>query len=415
MQQTEEENTKPPIAPTEPISEPLAPLAVDAVQPAEDDDSPDAIFVRAVTEIPTQPLNRSFTPQWALDRKLARECTFTLVLFLSALIATVIVRIINQPLVTVAIVPMQKHVQLTTAITIQTRSLAPVTINKTLTAPTTGKGHQQAKQARGTLAFYNGLFTMQTFPQGTVFTGADGIKVTTDKSVTIPAGNPPSYGQATIPAHAIMLGAAGNIQAGDISTSVSNGVLVKSSQFSGGRDARDFHAVAKSDLDSLTATLQQQLTQAMPQTFNIAPGEEVTPTNCTFTESADHGAGDEAKAVTVQASKTCSAVAYKQETLQQQATAAFTTARPGKQYERVGSVHTTVVSIVPFIVRLTGLWEYALTPDDEQDLAQHIQGDTPQQARASLFKTGLVSQVTIAKTQSLPDFYHIKFLILIGV
>jgi hypothetical protein len=64
---------------------------------------------------------------------------------------------------------------------------------------------------------------------------------------------------------------------------------------------------------------------------------------------------------------------------------------------------------------LTGLWEYALTPDDEQDLAQHIQGETPAQARAYLFKTGLVSRVTITPTQSLPDYYHIKFLILSGV
>ncbi len=267
---------------------------------------------------------------------------------------------------------------------------------------------------------YNGLFTPQPIPSGTVFTSSDGIKVVTDASVTVPASNPtanpPQLGYATVPANAVVAGSSGNIAAYDINATVVNGVSVKNtSPFAHGQDARDFQAVVQRDLDSLTAQVQQQLTQAMPQAFSLAPGEQVIPTHCVFSASADHRIGDEAQAVTVHASKTCAAVAYNQDALQQQVTAVFNATRPGKQYEQVSSVQTSVLSVAPLTVRVSGAWEYVFTSDDEQYLAQHIQGETPAQARVYLLKTGLVSRVTITQTQSLPDFYHIKFLILIGV
>src|SRR5205085_7527381 len=127
--------------------------------------------------------------------------------------------------------------------------------------------------------------------------------------------------------------------------------------------------------------LQQQLTQAMPQAFKLSPRETVIPTNCAFTESADHGAGDEAKAVTLHAWKTCAAIAYSQDALQQQVTAVFNTTRPGKRYELVNRVQTTVLGVSPLLVRLSGSWSYVFTSDDEQLLAQHLQAETPAQAR----------------------------------
>ncbi len=410
-----EEESRPPVTLTGPISEPLIPLTPDAPLPAEGDDSPDAIFFRAVSEIPTQPLNRHFTPQFELDRKLRRECAFALFLVVFSLLATAILNVINQPVVTVTLLPLHKLTQMTATLPIQTRTVAPATIMRTLTAPTTGKGHQDARQASGSVTFYNGLFTSQSIPIGTVFTGADGVKVATDTAATIPPNNPPMDGQATISAHAVNIGAAGNIQAGDIDTTISNGVLVKNSQFSGGSDARNYKAVAKRDIDALTSTVQQQLTKDMPQAFVLRSGEAVYPTHCILNVTPSHQPGDEAQTVTINASQTCAGVAYDEAMLERIAPRVFNASRPGSQFERVGSVQTTIVHVTPFTVRLTGLWEYAITPDDEQYLAEQIQGDTPQQARASLFKTGLVSQVTMAKTQSLPDFYHIKFLILIGV
>ncbi len=80
-----------------------------------------------------------------------------------------------------------------------------------------------------------------------------------------------------------------------------------------------------------------------------------------------------------------------------------------------GDIQINVTSVLPFTVSLHGLWVYHLSQDYEQFLAERIAGDTPAQARAYLLKTGSVSRVTISQTQNLPDFYHIKFLILIGV
>ena len=414
MQVDEKEST---ITPIEPVSEPLTSCIPNAVQPGEeeDDDSPDAIFFRAVIEIPTQPLPR-FTPQWELQRSLERHGIFMMLLVVLSLLATAILNVINQPVVTVTLLPMHKFMQLTTAIPIQTRQLAPVTLTRTLTAPTTGKGHQDARQATGTLTFYNGQFSAQTVVQGTVLIGRDGQKVATTVSVTIPAANPPQVGEATVSVRVIDAGSQGNIVADDINLAVSSDLLVKNlAAFTGGQDARDFQAVAQHDLDTLTSKLQQQLTQAMPQAFKLNAKEAVTPTNCAFTESADHGLGEEAQTVTVRASETCEAVAYNQDVLQQKATAVFNSTRPGKRYELVGNVQTSVMSVLPLTVRVSGQWESVFRQDDEQYLAQQIQGETPAQARAHLLKTGLVSRVTIMQTQSLPDFYHIKFLILIGV
>ena len=411
--QVREQESRPSVAPTEPGSEPLTLLAADAGQKASDeDDSHDAIFLRAVSEIPTQPLPTYRSREQEI---VERYFTFSVFLVVFCLLVSSIAAIVNQPVVTVTLFPVHKSLQFTTTIPMQTRTLAAVTLTRTLAASTTGKGHQDARPATGTLTLYNGQFSAQTVATGTVLIGRDGQKVATTASVTIPAANPPQVGEATVSARVLNAGSQGNIAAGDITIAVSSDLLVKNLvAFTGGQGARDFQAVAQHDLDALTLKLQQTLTQAMPQAFSVLPGEAVTPTNCVFTESADHGAGDEAKAVTVHASKTCAAIAYNQDALQQKATAVFNATRPGKQYERVGSVQTSVLSLSPLTVHVSGSWSYVFSQGDEQLLAQQITGETPAQAKAYLLKTGLVSRVTITQTQSLPDPYHIKFLILIG-
>ncbi len=413
MQQTEEQESRPPVTPTELGSEPLTPLPPDAVQPADDDDSPDAIFMRAVSEIPTQPLPKYTSREQEIVEPYFL-CSVFLVVF--CLLVSSIAAVVNQPVVTVTLFPVHKSLHITTTIPLETRQLAPVTLTRTLAAQTTGHGHQDARPATGMLTLYNGQATAQTIPIGTVYTGADGVKVVTNQAVTIPANNPPEDGQATVSASAMRAGSVGNIQVLDINTTVNSSIFVKNlAAFRGGQDARDFQAVAKNDLDTLTSKLQQQLTQAIPQAFSIAPGEEVIPTNCIFTESADYGVGDEAKAVTVHAWKSCAAIVYNQDALQQKVLTVFNTTRPGKNYELVSNVQTMVVSVTPFIVRLTGSWEYVFTSDCEQYLAEQITGDTPVQAKVYLLKTGFVSQVTITQTQSLPDPYHIRFLVLVGI
>jgi len=401
--QVEEKASRPPLTPTEPITS----LANTESEPLSQEEA-DEIFFEAVSEIPTQPLPKLTT------REETQAIILMYVFVLSFIIGSLIALITN-PTVTIDLVPISKHVSVTTQLAISTRTLPPVTLSKSLTAPTTGKGHQDARRATGTLTFYNGLFTTQIIPIGTVFTGADGILVATDETITIPKASPPQFAEATVTAHTLTTGNQSNIVADDINTTVSNGVLVKNSQFSGGRDARDFQAVAQSDLNSLTAKLQQQLTQAITHLFLLRSGEALQTTTCTFKTTPNHQIGEEAREVTVNASKTCEGIAYSQDDLQQKATAVFTTTRPGRNYLLEGDIQINVTSVLPFTVSLHGLWVYHLSQDYEQFLAERIAGDTPAQARAYLLKTGSVSRVTISQTQNLPDFYHIKFLILIGV
>jgi len=88
---------------------------------------------------------------------------------------------------------------------------------------------------------------------------------------------------------------------------------------------------------------------------------------------------------------------------------------PGANYELDGNLTTSIVNLSPLTVSLHGLWVYHVSQDDEQFLAEHVQGDTPAQARVYLLQTGFVSHVTIMPTQSLPDPYHIKFQVLISL
>jgi hypothetical protein len=240
MQETEQEQ-KQPLAPADATSEPLSPASVPRIDTPDDD--PEEIFLNAIAEIDTQPLpppQQSQEVYWPL-------VILTLLFFFSFAGGTVIA-LLTYPTVTIDVVPVTRSVTLTMPLALPTRTLALVTLTRAETAPTTGHGHQDARPARGTLTLFNGLFTAQTVPIGTVFTGADGVKVATEAAVTIPAGNPPSYGQATVEAQALQAGSRGNLAAGDITTTVSSGVLVKNRPFGGGRDARDFQAVAQPDL-----------------------------------------------------------------------------------------------------------------------------------------------------------------------
>src|SRR5258708_4162004 len=126
------------------------------------------------------------------ERQLQRKSTragiatalFGLFLIFSSL-AFQINLILHPPTVTVTLVPKSQEVTLITTLQFG-RLLAPINLSQTATAPTTGKGHQDARSATGILTFYNGSFSAQTVYAGTVFTGADGVQVVTDETAAIP-------------------------------------------------------------------------------------------------------------------------------------------------------------------------------------------------------------------------------------
>ncbi len=370
----------------------------------------DTIFAEYISSIDTQPLPK-ITPKGAIPW---RFVIFIILLFLSFVGGT-IVALVTYPTVTVTLTPLERTVTLTTSLALHTRQLSPITLTQSITAATSGKGHTNPVNARGALLFYNGAFTPQMIYAGTVFTDADGVKVVTDQTETIPPGNPPSYGSIRVAAHAIIPGAAGNIRAGDINTPCCHpSVLVKNTVFTGGADARDYHAVAQRDIDRLIAPLRKTLTQRIQNAFPLQSTESIYVTNCTFKAIPNHRVGDESYALTLAASQTCRALVYNKDELSGAATAVFTAqTRPGPQYELVGTVQTTIESGSPFTVSCSGLWVYSLSQDYERYLAERIAGDNPEQAKAYLLKTGFITHVTI--TQDLPkdpDYIHFQVVVI---
>lgn len=386
---------------------------VPAVPGEEDDESPEAILRRAISEIPTQPLGApSKSPQ---QRAAERRVLLLILLCFLAFVGGSLFGALTYPTVTVEVVPLSTHATTTAHLALATRALAPVSVSGTQSTPTTGHGHQNATRASGTLTVYNGLFTPQTLSAGTVLACQDGIRIALAQSVTVPAAVPPQEGEATVSAVALVPGTSGNIPAGDLDVTIANGVLVKNlAAFSGGRNARDYPAVAPHDLEQLSTTLHQQLLAAIPQAFRLPPGETVSPTACHFQARADHQVGEEARTVTVTAHQTCRGIAYSRDGLQQQAAAAlFRQTKPGPHFELAGVVQVTIDSVSPFTVAVQGRWRYQLSAEEKQTLAQHIAGDSPQAARAYLLHTGIISRATVS--QPLPkDPQHITFVVVTG-
>src|SRR5712692_6648685 len=102
----------------------------------------DEVFLNAVSEIPTQPLA-------ALTRKKRRVSGYVIaaMLFLICLLSVGIFYSLFSPTVTIDIVPVEKSVTATIPLPLSIRQLAPVTLTKSLHAPTTGTGYQDARKA----------------------------------------------------------------------------------------------------------------------------------------------------------------------------------------------------------------------------------------------------------------------------
>lgn len=259
------------------------------------------------------------------------------------------------PTASVTITPVVKTITTTATFPIGTgpgdvhgRVLPALTLSQSQTVAATGKGHQDAARAGGTLLFFNGSFAPQTIDAGTVYTGLDGVQVSTDQTITIAAANPPYVGQATVSATAIRSGAPGNIQAGDISITTAT-LQVSNSQFSGGKSARDFTFVTKGDIQQETHALTALLLQSEQGALGgqLQPGETLTTPTCTPGVLSSKHPGDEAASVEVTVSETCRAIAYSQQSLQTAAAQLVrgTLTRPNTRYQLIGTIQITVRSI----------------------------------------------------------------------
>ncbi len=346
---------------------------------------------------------------------------FTIFLCLVFLAVSLLLPVLT-PSATITLIPVEKSVSITTTIQVQGRQLALLTLIQSTNALATGKRHLNARRAGGTITFYNGLLTSQTITAGTVLTGADGVHVITDQTATIPAGNPPTYGQVTVLAHAVLAGTQGNIPSYDINTACcATSVVAKNTRaFTGGASARDFLVVTRTDINTAITSLLLTLSQSEDAALQaqLHRGEELITSSCTPHVSSDHKPGDEAKQVQVTVSETCSGIAYDAHEVYMNATQLITsqaTTTLGANYSLIGDIQVTIVQgkvisprqgVVSVVVQIAGTWVYQITPDLQHRLIRLIAGMSKQQAIATLLTfPGIAgAQITVkGVNQTLPE------------
>ena len=297
---------------------------------------------------------------------------------------------------------------------IPARQLTPLTLIQSTTAVATGKGHQDAEAAMGTITFFNGLFTSQTIAAGTTLTGSDGVQVVTNQFAVIPAASastPPAYGQVTVSAHALYPGPQGNISVHDINqTCCLPSVLAQNTNaFRGGQLERDYTVVTSKDIDRGVTGLTTTLIQSAQAAFatQLTTNEALVTPDCKRTVTSDQQAGAEAAAVTVTVSEQCAAIAFDAAALRERATRMITyelARREGIHYRLLGAVQVSVLharfidqkrGIASLTVHMEGMWMYQFSQQEIQRIRQLVAGKTPAQAIRILLGLPGIQRATI--------------------
>jgi hypothetical protein len=142
----------------------------------------------------------------------------------------------------------------------------------------TGVKTYPAITAYGTLTITNGSILTEEIPNGTYFTGADHVEIQTDAAVIIPPGRATGPGYATVSAHAVNPGAAGNISPLDIDSVEGTSLFIRNLQpFSGGADSYSVKYIKPQDREkALTLARAILFPQTLTGLLESACKETVT-------------------------------------------------------------------------------------------------------------------------------------------
>jgi hypothetical protein len=190
--------------------------------------------------------------------------------------------------------------------------LPAVQASLSLLISATGKGYTSATEARGAISFYNGQTYMQIIPAGTILKGHDGVSVITEQVAVIPPAaqtTPPTYGQSSVAAHALVAGAAGNIAAGDINEPccVTSVIAQNPYPFTGGHDARGYTYLTAQDVARAQAAYMPQLEASAAAHFATSI---VLDLHCTTTSTVKPAIGTEATTARLTLYTICTALSY---------------------------------------------------------------------------------------------------------
>ena len=331
------------------------------------------------------------------------------------LLALVLVAVFVAPVVTLAatvtLTPETKTLSTTLTVTalptgtpeqaheqVKARLLSVSSPTQSQSVPTTGTGHAPAQAGEGTLTFYNAAPYTQTVAAGTVLIGADGVEVVTDAPAVIPAGNPPTFGIAPVPAHAAAIGPQGNIAPLDLNgLCCMAGISVKNTAaFHGGQYAYDYPMVTQQDIDQAAGPQLATLTPETQTSLHIQVHQSerlAGPVQCQPQVTPDHPVGSDASQVTVSVSVTCHADVYDHEAVVLLVTGALmqeVAATLGSGYSLSGTISTIITQAgappharpgtLTLLVTGQGVWVYQVRMTEQARLTRLIAGLSRQQA-----------------------------------
>ncbi len=330
-------------------------------------------------------------------------------------LALVLVAVFVAPVVTLAatvtLVPEAKTLSTTLTVTalatgtpeqarkqVAARLLEVGSLTQRQTVPTTGTGHAPARVGEGMLTFYNAAPYSQTVAAGAMLTGADGVEIVTAAPAIIPAGNPPIFGIATVPAHAAVIGPQGNIAPLDLNgLCCMAGISVKNTAaFHGGQDAYNYQIVTQQDIDQAAGPLLATLTPETQASLQAQVHQSERPAGqvqCQPQVTPDHPVGSDASQVTVNVSATCHAEVYDHQAVVRLVTTtlmheARTTL--GTSYALRGTISTTIAQggapphakpgTLTLLVTGQGVWVYQVSTAEQAHLSRLIAGLSRQAA-----------------------------------
>jgi serine/threonine protein kinase len=323
-------------------------------------------------------------------------------------------------------------------------------VSQARTVNATGVEQVPGVQAQGSLTVINESCQTANYPVDSVFTGTDGVQVTTDALINLPDSCPnPTNGTATVPAHAVKAGASGNIPRDDIhslndiggvgsvscptSTAMNNpsgtGSIEQSlmspflykipqsgggyylvcnvNAFSGGQDAYTQTIVKQSDVNSAynaVKSLETSLTQnAQTSLKSMLHSNEqfVSSPKCNSDFTYDHLAGDSVKSVTATITVSCTVETYNQQgalSMAEQWLKQDAARDPGADYALVGNVVTTQTGAhvsdankgtIEVSVTAEGVWVFQFNNLQKQALTKLIAGKKKEAVLSLLLPSGV--------------------------
>ena len=278
---------------------------------------------------------------------------------------------------------------------------------QSITVPATNVVLIPGRNATGILTFHNTqnpCTVTRVIPAGTVFTDSHGISVVTDHISTLGTSC-----IATVAAHAVKIGLAGNIGAHDIKQTYHTTIIVDNpAAFARGQFDLSYTTVQQSDINQAASSIEARLKQGTLNALRmqLQTNEQfVSSPICKSKVTSDHQVNDVATEVAVTATVTCTAeiynpheiIARSDQMLNERAQALF-----GPNYTLTGDIKTEITHIAIDVkhgtlitVVASGLWTYQFSSTRANQLARLITGKDKQDAQSILTDQKGVQSVSI--------------------